>query len=98
VFVATRAGDGKTADLKRDPRCSIHTLVSHRTHTDRAFTGAALAMPVPEGPTRSDLLERAQRPEISWFPDAIHELDITSARSVGGAPNPKLTWRAASNG
>lgn len=95
LFIATRAGDAKTKDLERDSRCSIHSLVSHRTHTDRAFTADALARPVGDGARRRQLLERARRREISWFPDAIHELDITSARSVGGAPKPRLVWRAA---
>ncbi len=95
LYIATRAGDAKTTDLEQDSRCSIHSLVSHRTHADRAFTADALARPVGDAARRERLLERAQRPEISWFPDAIHELDITSARSVGGAPNPKLVWRAA---
>ena len=97
LFIATRAGDAKTRDLERDPRCSIHSLVSHRTHTDRAFTANALARRVGDRARRADLLERARRPEISWFPDAIHELDITSARSVGGAPQPRLAWRPAAH-
>jgi hypothetical protein len=97
LFIATRAGDAKTKDLERDSRCSIHSLVSHRTHTDRAFTAEALARPVGDSVRRAHLLERAHRPEISWFPDAIHELDITSARSVGGAPKPRLVWRAAAH-
>ena len=94
LLIATRAGDSKTKDLERDPRCSIHSLVPHRTHTERAFRADALARPVGDDTTRRQLLERARRPEISWFPDAIHELDITSARSVGGVPQPRLIWNA----
>ena len=94
LFIATRAGDSKTKDLEQDPRCSIHSLVPHRTHAERAFTADALARPVGDDASRGRLLERARRPEISWFPDAIHELDITSARSVGGAPQPRLVWSA----
>ena len=94
LLIATRAGDSKTKDLERDPRCSIHSLVPHRTHTERAFRADALARPVADDSMRRQLLERARRPEIRWFPDAIHELDITSARSVGGAPQPRLIWSA----
>jgi hypothetical protein len=94
LFIATRAGDSKTKDLEQDPRCSIHSLVPHRTHAERAFKADAIARPVGDDATRGQLLERARRPEISWFPDAIHELDITSARSVGGAPQPRLAWSA----
>lgn len=94
LHVATRAGDAKTKDLERDSRCSIHSLVSHRTHADRAFTADAFARPVDDDARRGQLLERARRPEISWFPDSIHEIDIVSAHSVGGAPKPRLVWRA----
>jgi len=81
LVIGTRANDVKTGDLRRDPRCSIHTLVSHRTHDEGEFKAYLVAAEI-ESSDRDDVLAKLSRPEMNWSPTAAFALRVNSASLV----------------
>ena len=90
LTIGAEMGDVKDRDLRRHPRCSIHTVVDHRTHTEPVFKAELAAAPVGDERAR-DIAAELERPEIRWRPTAVFELEVLSASLVeGGVPR---TWR-----
>lgn len=82
-LVVGTGDDVKAADLRRDPRCSLHTLVGHRTHDEPVFKAAALARAVADQQL-AGLIEALGRPEIRWQPAAVFELTLESGVLMAG--------------
>ena len=70
--------DAKAVDLTRDPRCSLHSLVGHRTHEDAVFKADAVAAEVVDGGLTT-LVAILSRPEIRWRPERVFELRLVRA-------------------
>lgn len=79
LLIGTRADDVKTKDLRRDPRCSMHTLVRHRTHHDGEFKAQLQGTEVSADARKLDALSR---PEFDWVPTAVFTLSIVRATLI----------------
>jgi Pyridoxamine 5'-phosphate oxidase len=78
LVIGTRAGDAKTADLRRDGRCSIHGLVGHRAHDEAEFKAALRALEL-KGARFEVVASTLARPEIRWRPTAAFALTVERA-------------------
>lgn len=77
-LVIGTSDDAKAADLRRDPRCSLHSLVGHRTHEEPVFKAAAVAREIVDQQF-GGIVAALARPEIRWQPVAVFELTLESA-------------------
>ena len=67
LFFGTTSDDGKTADLRAQPRCTIHSLVTHRTHEHPVFKATLYAAEVAPA-SLEHFAALLRRPEINWAP------------------------------
>ncbi len=74
--------DRKTADLRRVPRCTIHTLVSHRTHEEAVFK-ATLHCDELTGTALAGTVSELACPESDWLPTGVFSCDIQRAVLIG---------------
>jgi hypothetical protein len=93
LVVGTSAGDAKTADLRRDSRCSIHGLVAHRTHDEPEFKAALDAVEL-KGHRLDAVASALARPEIGWQPTAAFVLTVERASLTRHGRT--VTWPARS--
>lgn len=92
LVIGTDSRDAKTADLRHDARCTLHTLVVHRTHGEPVFKARLLAHEITDGQL-AEAVACLTRPEIGWRPSAAFELRFESA-TVFNAGRP-VTWRCS---
>jgi hypothetical protein len=78
LVIGTLTGDVKTADLRRDQRCSVHALVGHRAHDEAEFKAALCAVELT-GARFAIAASRLARPEIRWRPTAAFALTVERA-------------------
>jgi hypothetical protein len=90
LVIGATAGDAKSTDLGRDPRCSLHCMVSHRAH-DEAEVKAALVAVELTGARLAAATGALARPEIRWEPTVAFELQVERAALV--RRGDLSTWR-----
>lgn len=81
LLFGTTGNDPKSRDLLREPGCSLHTLVSHRTHVEPVFKAELLAFQV-EPAEASEIADELARPEIRWRPSAVFVLEVVAAALI----------------
>jgi hypothetical protein len=86
----------KTLDLLRDPRCVLHSVVSHRQGTEGDFKLYAQGVDVQE-PDRRARYRAAIKARIDWEPEEprfhVFAIDVESAGFVVFGDDPHgLAW------
>ena len=91
----------KALDLRRDPRCVVHSTISNKDGTEGEFKVYGRAVAVEAGDTRDRYCE-ALRAAIGWAPEGdewhLWFVDIEQVswfRVAAGGNHETLVWREA---
>jgi hypothetical protein len=96
LVIATLATDRKSVDLRRDPRCGVHTAVPAALTIKQRWLATAVAIEIEDDTSLEAALAVAARPEIRWAPTAAFRLRLRAASLLGSGPNRKIdTWTAS---
>ena len=89
----------KVLDLRRDPRCSIHSTVTDRMSTDGEFKGHGLAVDITDPKVRKRYCEVLYK-KIEWNPEGMDfglfsiELETAAFFFTEGEKRFVKRWRA----